>query len=89
MKPSLTFRPSRILCPVDFNGLSDLALKYAAAGARAFDAALVVFHAARFELPAYFTSGQIAQLARQHRAESKRAGNFLRLHVRNVLVVPH
>ena len=85
MKTSALFRPSRILCPVDFSDLSRLALKYAAAGARAFGSTLVVFHAQRFELPAYFTGGQVAELTRQHRAELKRAREFLRLHLRKVL----
>lgn len=85
MKPSGSFHPSRILCPVDFNWLSDLALKYAAVGARVFDATLVVFHATRLEVPAYFTSGLATQLTRQLETETRRAKDFLRLHVRNVL----
>lgn len=85
MKTSKPFHPARILCPVDFSDLSDLALKYAAAGARAFSATLVVFHAQRFTLPPYFTPGQIAELTRQHRAEQDRAKQFLRLHVRKIL----
>jgi nucleotide-binding universal stress UspA family protein len=85
MKTSTPFHPSTILCPIDFSDLSDLALKYAAAGARAFNATLVVFHAQRFALPPYFTPGQIAELTRQHRAEQDRAKQFLRLHVRKIL----
>ena len=85
MKKSEPFRPSSILCPVDFGELSDLSLKYAAAGARAFAASLVVFHAQRFELPPYFTSGQIADLKRQLQAEKAGARDFLRLHVKKVL----
>ncbi len=85
MKKAEPFRPSTILCPVDFSELSDLALKYAATGARAFAANLVIFHAQRFELPPYFTSGQIADLKRQHQGEKARAKDFLRLHVRKVL----
>jgi len=85
MKTSTPFHPARILCPVDFSDLSDLALKYAAAGAQAFSATLVVFHAQRFTLPPYFTPGQIAELTRQHRAEQDRAKQFLRLHVLKIL----
>ncbi len=87
MKKSEPFRPSTILCPVDFSELSDLALKYAATGASAFAANLVVFHAQRFELPPYFTSGQIAELKRQLQGEKARARDFLRLHVKKVLGV--
>lgn len=85
MKKSERFHPARILCPVDFSELSDLALKYAAAGAQAFSASVVVFHAQRFELPPYFTPAQVSELTRQHRAEEVRAKEFLRLHVRKVL----
>jgi nucleotide-binding universal stress UspA family protein len=85
MKTKMTFHPSKILCPVDFSELSDLALKYAAAGARLYDAALVVFHAARFELPAYFTRAQIAALTREHRTQQKQVAEFLRRHVQKVL----
>jgi nucleotide-binding universal stress UspA family protein len=85
MKTPIAFHPSSILCPVDFSELSDLALKYAAAGARVFDATLVVFHAVRFELPTYFTSAQADALKRQHRAEQKQVKDFLRLHTRKLL----
>jgi len=85
MKTPTAFHPSSILCPVDFSELSDLALKYAAAGARVFDATLVVFHAARFELPAYFTSAQAEELKRQHRDQQKQVKDFVRLHTRKVL----
>ncbi len=85
MQKNALFKPSRILCPIDFSDLSRLALKYAAAGARAFGSPLVVFHAQRFELPAYFTRGQVEELTRQHRAEQERAREFLRLHVRKAL----
>jgi nucleotide-binding universal stress UspA family protein len=85
MKATEPFHPTNILCPVDFSELSDLGLKYAAAGARAFRATLVVFHAQRFMLPPYFTSGQIAELKRQRQGEKGRAKEFLRLHVKKVL----
>jgi nucleotide-binding universal stress UspA family protein len=85
MKKAQLFHPSRILCPVDFSDLSDLALKYAATGAKAFGADLVVFHAQRFELPPYFTSGQMPDLKHQRQEEKAGAKDFLRLHVRKVL----
>ena len=85
MNTPVVFHPSSILCPVDFSALSDLALKYATVGARVFDATLVVFHAARFELPAYFTSAQADALSREHRAEQKQVKDFLRLHARKLL----
>ncbi len=85
MKTTRPFQPKKLLCPLDFSDLSDLALKYAAAGAKAFNATLVVFHAQRFSLPPYFTSGQVAELTRQHRLEQERARQFLRFHVRKIL----
>jgi len=36
MKEIDSFNPKHILCPVDFSDLSNLALKYAAAGARVY-----------------------------------------------------
>ncbi len=85
MKKAEPFHPSTILCPLDFSELSDLALKYAATGARVFEADLVVFHAQRFDLPPYFTSGQIAELKRRRQGEKRQAKDFLRLHVRKIL----
>lgn len=54
MTDQMAFQPKRILCPMDFSEFSDLALKYAAIGAREFNAELVVLHAHFFELPRYF-----------------------------------
>ena len=85
MKKAELFRPSTILCPVDFSELSDLALKYAASGARTFGANLVIFHAQRFTLPPYFTSSQIAELKRERQGEKAQARDFVRLHVRKIL----
>ncbi len=85
MKAIKPFHPTCLLCPVDFSELSDLALKYAAAGAGAFGATLVVFHAQSFALPAYFTTSQVAELKRQRQGEKARAKDFLRLHARKIL----
>jgi len=62
---TLTFEPKKILCPIDFSELSDLALKYAAAGALQFSANLTVFHAAHIELPRYITRGISDQITNQ------------------------
>ncbi|MBU0988497.1 MAG: universal stress protein [Proteobacteria bacterium] len=45
MTDIFSFKPKRILCPLDFSELSDLALKYAAVAAREYDATLHVLHA--------------------------------------------
>lgn len=85
MKKAQPFRPSTILCSVDFSEISDLALKHAATGASVFKSELVVFHAQSFALPPYFTSSQIAELKRQRQGEKARARDFLRLHVKKIL----
>ena len=51
MADTFSFEPKRILCPLDFSELSDLALKYAAVAAREYNATLHVLHAEAFELP--------------------------------------
>jgi nucleotide-binding universal stress UspA family protein len=85
MKPSTTFAPRRILCPIDFSALSDLALKYAAAGARAYGATLTVLHAERFELPPYFTQSQNAELRRQLKTSKRDAQGYLKQRVLKLL----
>ncbi|MFZ2490552.1 MAG: universal stress protein [Thermoanaerobaculia bacterium] len=61
-----------VLCPVDFSDCAADGLHYAAAVARCQDARLAVLHADRFSAPAYFTHGQLTQLAEQ--AKQWRAG---------------
>ena len=85
MKNTTPFKVSEILCPVDFGELSSLALKYAAAGAKAYGAGLTVLHAERFELPAYFTPGQIDELTRQINAARIGAQDYLQQHTRKIL----
>jgi nucleotide-binding universal stress UspA family protein len=53
---------SRILVGVDFDDASAAALKMAEAIAGASDAAIIIFHAATLEVPAYFTGAQIVTL---------------------------
>ena len=85
MKKTSAFKVSQILCPVDFSELSNLALKYAAAGAKAYGAKLIVLHAERFELPAYFTPGQIDELTRQLNAARGGAQDYLQQHALSIL----
>ena len=77
MKNTSAFKVSGILCPVDFSDLSNLALKYAAAGAKAYNAKLIVLHAERFEMPAYFTAAQVDALAGQLADARSGARNYL------------
>ncbi len=79
------FQPATMLCAADFSELSNLALKYAAAGALAYGARLVVLHASHFEPPRYFTPGQIEALQAQVHAAAGALEATLRQHVQAVL----
>jgi nucleotide-binding universal stress UspA family protein len=85
MKTEADFSPRHILCPVDLSEHATLALKYAAAGARAFGATLTVLQAVEVELPPYFTPGQMPQLARQTRLARAAVRKALQAYVRAVL----
>lgn len=85
MKTEADFSPRRILCPVDLSEHATLALKYAAAGARAFGATLTVLQAIEVELPPYFTPAQMPQLARQTRLTRAATRKALQAYVRAVL----
>jgi len=65
MRYSTDFNPKNILCPIDFSDLSSLALKYAAAGARLYEAKLIILHAGMFELPRYFSRSETERLAQE------------------------
>jgi len=85
MAEEKAYNPSTVLCAVDFSEESRLALKYAGIGAKLYGAKLIVLHAQRFELPAYFTPDQIETLRKQ--LDSARAGaeDFLRQYSRSAL----
>jgi len=82
---TITFEPREILCPIDFSELSDLALKYAAAGARQFNANLTVFHAAHIEVPRYITPGVADQITEEISTVQKDFQTYMARHVQSVL----
>jgi nucleotide-binding universal stress UspA family protein len=82
---TIAFEPKEILCPIDFSELSDLALKYAAAGARQFNANLTVFHAAHIELPRYFTEGVADQITEEINSSKRDIQAHMARHVESVL----
>jgi nucleotide-binding universal stress UspA family protein len=82
---TLIFEPKKILCPVDFSELSDLALKYAAAGALQFNANLTVFHAAYIELPRYITRGMSDQITNELNSTQKEIRAHMAQHVQSTL----
>jgi nucleotide-binding universal stress UspA family protein len=79
------FRPKRILCPMDFSELSDLALKYAAMGAREFDAELALLHAHFFELPKYFVPDNADSITNSLKRAKKDIRNSLEQHAKKIL----
>lgn len=85
MKTSNAFNPRRILCPMDLSDLSTLALKYAAVGARAFQAELTILYAIHFDLPPYFTRAQTGQFTRQLKEAQRAARAHLVAHVGRTL----
>jgi nucleotide-binding universal stress UspA family protein len=85
MNDPFSFEPKHILCPVDFSELSDLALKYAAAGARDYGAKLTVLHAAIFELPRYFSRTQREKLIQEMSRARKAIQREVAKHVKKVL----
>ena len=84
-KKTVTFKPKEILCPIDFSELSDLAIRYAAAGAKQFNANLTVFHAAHIEVPRYITQGVADQITEEISAVQKDFQAYMARHVQSVL----
>jgi nucleotide-binding universal stress UspA family protein len=84
-KNTITFKPKEILCPIDFSELSDLAIRYAAAGAKQFNANLTVFHAAHIEVPRYITRGVADQITEEISAVQKDFQAYMARHVQSVL----
>ena len=85
MADTFSFEPKRILCPMDFSELSDLALKYASVAAREYDATLHVLHAETFELPRYFSRSESDHLIRELATAKTGLRNHLAEHVQKVL----
>jgi nucleotide-binding universal stress UspA family protein len=80
-----SFEPKRMLCPLDFSELSDLALKYAAVAAREYDATLHILHAETFELPRYFSRNESDHLIQELATAKASLRNHLAEHVQKVL----
>jgi len=85
MNEIMSFNPKHILCPVDFSDLSNLALKYAAAGARVYSSKLTVLHAERFELPRYFSRTETDRLTQELSKAKARVEKDLAEHVAKIL----
>jgi len=85
MKRFDTFNPQHILCPVDFSELSNLALRYAAVGARELNARLTILHAEPFDIPRYFSRTQVDLFMKEIASSKKRVEGDLVGYVNNVL----
>jgi nucleotide-binding universal stress UspA family protein len=85
MKNASASKVTGILCPVDLSETSNLALKYAAAAAKAYGAGLTVLHAEQFELPPYFTQVRMEELMRQVKEMRHGAEEFLAQRTRKIL----
>jgi len=85
MEKHTALLPQRILCPIDFSDLSNLALKYAAIGAREFKAALSILHADTFDMPRYFSHNEDNVLLRQRHQAKQAVRKTIREHAGNIL----
>ncbi len=84
MEPA-AFEPKEILAPYDYSELSNLALKYACAGARIYSARLTVLHAHVVDLPPYFTEGDQERLLDEIGAAKRNVREHLARHVGRLL----
>jgi nucleotide-binding universal stress UspA family protein len=73
-----TFPPRRILVPRDLTATSVPALNFARILHEQFGGAVRVLHAHHFDLPPYFSSGQIESLKRELKQSTRLAVEYLR-----------
>ncbi len=73
-----TFPPRRILVPTDLSATSQRALQLARVLHGQFGGQVHVLHAQHFELPPYFSSGQVQNLKRELRESVRAATEYLR-----------
>jgi len=75
---SPAFPPRSILVPTDLSATSLPALHFARVLHQQFGGKVHVLHARHFEMPPYFSSGQIQDLTREIRKSAKAAAEYLR-----------
>lgn len=68
----------KILCPVDFSSISDLALQYAGPWAKAFGSQIEVFHAEWVDYPRYFTEATMESLGAEREGQLESVRESLR-----------
>ncbi len=72
------FPPNKILVPTDLTATSLPALHFARVIRKQFGGVIHVMHAQHFELPPYFSTGQIQNLKRELKQSVKAATDYLR-----------
>jgi len=72
------FPPRRILVPSDLSAASSVALAFARVLQDRFEASVHVLHAQHFDLPPYFSSGQMDNLTHELKKSKKAATDYLR-----------
>jgi nucleotide-binding universal stress UspA family protein len=78
MNPRHEFPPRRVLVPSDMSAASESALKYARYFRDRFGTDVRVLHAHNFELPPYFSSGQVKDLKRELKRLKRAARDYVR-----------
>jgi nucleotide-binding universal stress UspA family protein len=85
MSPTHAFPPRKILVPIDMGEVSESTLKYARYFLERFGSGLIVLHAHHFELPPYFSSGQLEDFKRELRKMGRGAKEYIRKYSESIL----
>ncbi len=73
-----TFPPRKILVPTDLSATSLPALEFARVLHNQFGGAVRLMHAQHFDLPPYFSGGQLQKLTRELQQSARKAADYLR-----------
>ncbi len=85
MSPTHAFPPRKILVPIDLGEASESALKCARYFRERFGSGVLVLHAHHFELPPYFSSGQLEDLRRELKKLGRGAKEYVRKYSEPIL----
>jgi nucleotide-binding universal stress UspA family protein len=80
-----SFVPKKILVPTDLSDASNAALANVRVFMEKYDAEVTVLHAERIEVPPYFTSSQLDELAKERQTKWKEAADYVSRSVAPVL----
>jgi nucleotide-binding universal stress UspA family protein len=85
MSSLYSFPPRKILAPTDLSAASKAALQYARCFHERFGSAVSVLHANHYDLPLYFSSGQLRELKRELKKLARAAEEHVRKEIEPVL----